>query len=370
MFDIRPLVGRLRATLPIALTVTLTIVAITYAAARVSALDKAHVEKVRLASGGLSLRSDAVLPLQRAHAHNDYAHRRPLFDALARGFSSIEADVWLSRGKLLVAHYFWETAPSRTLTSLYLEPLRRRIEANQGAVYRGSRESVQLLIDVKTDSEDTYRSLHKQLARYADMLTTFEGGGVRTGPVTAIISGNCPRALMAKQSKRFAGCDGRIEDLGRASSASMLPLISEDWGSVFDWRGDGAMPSAERSKLLQFTRTAHARGQKVRFWSTPDASGSKAQAAVWRELVAAGVDYINTDALDTLRGFLLRYDRPSVRSVIASPWLGAPPTASARLEDLASCDVRSDRACVRRPGEITAHDERGALLQAETAAEP
>ena len=30
-----------------------------------------------------------------AHAHNDYEHARPLHDALARGFGSVEADIWL-----------------------------------------------------------------------------------------------------------------------------------------------------------------------------------------------------------------------------------------------------------------------------------
>jgi hypothetical protein len=34
------------------------------------------------------------VPLTRAHAHNDYLHARPLFDALDHGFCSVEADVW------------------------------------------------------------------------------------------------------------------------------------------------------------------------------------------------------------------------------------------------------------------------------------
>ena len=46
----------------------------------------------------------AERPLLRAHAHNDYLHSRPLADALAHGFWSIEADVWLTNGALLVAH--------------------------------------------------------------------------------------------------------------------------------------------------------------------------------------------------------------------------------------------------------------------------
>jgi hypothetical protein len=38
-------------------------------------------------------------PLSQAHAHNDYLHKNPLFDALNNGFISVEVDVHLFRGK-------------------------------------------------------------------------------------------------------------------------------------------------------------------------------------------------------------------------------------------------------------------------------
>src|SRR5712672_4165891 len=63
-------------------------------------------------------------PLVRAHAHNDYEHQRPLFDALEHGFCSVEADIYLVDGKLLVAHDRSKVKPERTLEALYLDPLR------------------------------------------------------------------------------------------------------------------------------------------------------------------------------------------------------------------------------------------------------
>src|SRR5687767_16008437 len=66
-----------------------------------------------------------VIPLVQAHAHNDYEHSRPLLDALAQGFCSIEADVHWVAGRLLVARDRKDTKPERTLERLYLEPLRQ-----------------------------------------------------------------------------------------------------------------------------------------------------------------------------------------------------------------------------------------------------
>src|SRR5438105_6300377 len=91
-----------------------------------------------------------VVPLRHAHAHNDYEHKRPLFDALDHGFCSVEADVFLVRGALLVGHTQLDLQPERTLEKLYLDPLRARIKANGGQVYKNG-PTIWLLVDVKTE---------------------------------------------------------------------------------------------------------------------------------------------------------------------------------------------------------------------------
>src|SRR5436305_12662245 len=92
-----------------------------------------------------------VEPLPHAHAHNDYEHKRPLFDALECGFCSVEADIWLVDGKLLVAHDRNQVKPERTLQALYLDPLRERARRNGGRVYPNGPEVI-LLVDVKSDA--------------------------------------------------------------------------------------------------------------------------------------------------------------------------------------------------------------------------
>ena len=153
-----------------------------------------------------------TLTLTRAHAHNDYAHPRPLFDALDAHFGSIEADVFLVDGKLLVAHERKALTAAKTLEALYLEPLRARIAANNGSVY-GDGVGVTLLIDVKTEAGATYAALHQVLARYAELLTRYENGGVKPGAITVIISGNRARTAMEQAAVRYAAMDGRLGDL-------------------------------------------------------------------------------------------------------------------------------------------------------------
>ena len=249
-------------------------------------------------------------PLQRAHAHNDYEHARPLYDALEQGFVSVEVDINLVVDQLYVGHDASNLQSDRTLRSLYLDPLRERISQNGGSVYPSGVQFT-LLIDIKSEAEPTYEILREILKDYKDILTTFgPNDELAIGPILVIITGNRPRDMMEREAVRYAAYDGRLDDLGSGVSSAFIPLISDKWTTHFTWNGVGVMPEEERQKLRAIVEEAHLNGQRVRFWNTPDYP-SAARAAVWMELIAAGVDMINTDDLVGLRQYLLEND----------PWL-------------------------------------------------
>ncbi|MFF3980506.1 phosphatidylinositol-specific phospholipase C/glycerophosphodiester phosphodiesterase family protein [Streptomyces sp. NPDC001828] len=245
-------------------------------------------------------------PLRRTHAHNDYEHTHPLFDALAHGFTSVEADIFLVDGQLLVGHDPAELDPIRTLESLYLDPIRRLIRANHGSVYRNWGHPLQLLIDIKSEGAATYRELDRRLRPYRALLSSYDHGRVHTGAVTAVVSGDRgARGPMEAQRERYAFYDGRLDDLGTAATASLIPLVSEAWTDHFTWTGAGPFPAAERARLRDLVARTHADRRRLRFWATPDAAGPE-RDALWRELYAAGIDWFNTDDLAGLEAFLRR----------------------------------------------------------------
>ena len=224
-----------------------------------------------------------VAPLSNAHAHNDYAHNHPLFDALGNGFTSVEADVYTVDGNLLVGHDRDALKPDRTLEALYLAPLVERVRQNDGHVYPKATRFF-LLIDIKDDPRQTYRVLQKLLSKHVDMLTTVEDGKVRPGAVTIVLTGNRPQIERGDSRIRTVALDGRLSDLGSQAPAHLMPMISDNWTKQFHWNGEGPMPENERAKLREIVKKAHASGRVVRFWATPE------NEAVWGELRAAGVD--------------------------------------------------------------------------------
>ena len=259
----------------------------------------------------------ASRPLPRTHAHNDYAHPHPLFDALHHGFVGVEADVFLVGKELRVSHDKvddWTTVP--TLEQLYLKPLGElAAKRNGGGIYPDGTRLL-LLVDIKTEDVPTYRRLHEVLAEHQaafpglfTIYTRTHDGGYRVqrGAVDAVISGNRPRAMMAQQTTRYAAYDGRATDIGPDAkpddAPEFVPLISDNWEKIFTrdlaWDGTGEMPAATREKLIAMVADVHREGKQLRLWKTP-----KDAPAVWSALYDAGVDWINTDDLAGLSRFV------------------------------------------------------------------
>jgi hypothetical protein len=228
-----------------------------------------------------------------AHAHNDYEHKRPLLDALDNGFISVEADVHLKEGKLLVSHNQPGTS-AKTLERLYLGPLDSIQSKSEGWIYSDNHEPVLLLIDIKTSGIETFQQLLKTLVQYEHYLTT----PARRGAVQILISGNRPVDLILHDPNHLSSIDGRPEDIGKGFSSDVMPLIRENFNKVIKWKGTGTLPPEEFRKLKELADKVHAENKKLRLWAIPD------QENVWSVLLKAGVDLINTDRLPELNLFL------------------------------------------------------------------
>jgi hypothetical protein len=245
---------------------------------------------------------DSLLLTLSGHSHNDYQHARPLWDAIENKFISIEADIHLVGETLLVGHDPDDLDVHRTLQSLYLIPLRAYIHDHHGWVYPGV--ELILLIDIKTAAESTYEVLHRELAANSDILTTYLPDSIVRRAVSVIISGNRPRALMSRQTIRYATYDGRLEDLSGEISSNFMILISDNWAAHFAWRGTGPLSAADRKKLLELVTSAHAKGYKIRFWNLP-VNDPSCRKTVWTELLSSGVDLLSVDDLKAYHDFLI-----------------------------------------------------------------
>lgn len=266
----------------------------------------------------LTLGPEHQLQASRAfgHAHNDYEHPNPLFGALDVGSLSIEADVHLVRGKLLVAHDADEADPARTLQSLYLDPLFERFRAHggtqptepfQGRV-RPSGLPLVLMIDFKTHGDTAWPVLESLLATYPGLfrtITTLPGEEpvVTEGPVIVAISGSRPSIgrLINAPIRRTAIDGGLFNDLAEAP-AHLYPMVSASDDMALDRSGGQWSPDNTALIDLLTTRAAQAtsQGRLSRIWGAPDTPES------WSLQQAVGITLINNDDPAALEAHLNR----------------------------------------------------------------
>ena len=232
-------------------------------------------------------------PHANAHAHNDYEHNRPLFEALENGFISVEADVHLQGENLLVSHDD-PHKNSKTLETLYLRPLDSLRLKNGGSIYENHKRPFFLMIDIKTNGEETFRVLVNLLSKYAKSLNTPH----QKGAIQILISGNRPVDLIMNDPNHFTAIDGRPSDLGKGFSFTFMPLISDNYQNIISWNGLGSPSNEEREAIKKLANAVHAENKKLRLWNIPD------QQNAWQALLDCGVDMINTDNLHELNLFL------------------------------------------------------------------
>lgn len=264
-------------------------------------------------ASGLDLTNFPSPALPQAHAHNDYEHDRPLLDALAQGFTYIEADVHLIDNELFVAHVT-PLFPSekRTLKQLYLDPLDEIVQQRGGRVFPYINLPLHLMIDIKTDAAATYAALKTYLEPYHHLLTSIENGVKTERAVTVFLSGNRPVAQVLSEQKTYLALDGRIEDLGKGIPHELMPVVSERFANVLGWELLAFQRTEKQWLILQkLANLTHSEGKKLRLWASPE------DEAIWEKLLAAGCDLINSDELVRLRQFLQRREMacPAVRNL-------------------------------------------------------
>lgn len=230
------------------------------------------------------------------HSHNDYNRSRPLLDALDAGMVSVEADVFLVGGRLLVAHDLKDVKPERNLRGMYLKPLAERIRKT-GQIHAGYREPFWVLVDIKTNGLACYSQFKTEIAEFPELM------GKRSA-VRFVISGDRPVDAILADEGRYAGLDGRLPDLDRQVNGKpldpyVMPWVSDAWLSHFKWLGKGEFGTENTAKLKALADRVHDQGLLLRFWGTPDLP------AIWSVQKSAGVDLFNADDLPKLRRWRL-----------------------------------------------------------------
>ena len=218
----------------------------------------------------ISPKAQSYSPHPSGHSHNDEMQSKPLTQALQDGFTSLEVDVHVIKGRLLCGHTPKDAEHKNlTLEEAYLAPLQARVE-QFGSVYPKAAQ-VTLMLDFKGSAGVTYGALKPLLQKYAGMLVQVHEGQEQAAPVKVVVTGNHPE--LESKSERSVFLDGSLKqalDHSGELDPALTPTVNGNYHLFFRWNGQGTMPAGERQKLERMSQSVHEQGLQMRLWDAPD----------------------------------------------------------------------------------------------------
>ncbi|EDO16224.1 hypothetical protein Kpol_1014p44, partial [Vanderwaltozyma polyspora DSM 70294] len=283
------------------------------------------------------------------HSHNDYWRDFPLFEGLAVGATSTEADVWIIKNKLpkdtdlvnewdaytlAVGHSKHGLKPEiDNLESLYTGPLLELLDSvncndtsdknsePRGVFYDYPNTTVFLHIDFKSkDSKLVYDILmnkylqpliQKDYVTYYDM----ENSEIKWKPVTVVLTGASPNSLSIidgndlekgyfHDNKRYGFPESVLDDLDStdngfslATSTSFSKLLKDCKSSVSKVKTQGKLSDDQISCIKRFVDDAHGKNLKTRIWDVPEGPDTFTKEVWTQEIHQLGIDLLNVDDL-------------------------------------------------------------------------
>ena len=190
-----------------------------------------------------------------------------------------------------------------TFEALYVEPIVTLFARNGGRAFRDSDQTLQLMVELKSETDPTLRAVAALLGRWPEVFDP----EVNPAAVRVAVTGRVPAPEAFDRYPRFLGFDGAWDADYTPEQLERIVLISTNFRDFSQWNGKGTIIPAEKERLEQVIDRAHEQGKPVRFWNAPEGT------TVYYTFYDMGIDYINTDNPEVCAAFFADFGNKNFR---------------------------------------------------------
>jgi len=236
---------------------------------------------------------NAIFP---GHSHNDYQQEVPLYHALSLGYTSLEIDVRPYKNALAIKHNPFGLRNKPTLESLYLIPLKKIINENEGSVFKDNNATLTLLIDIKSKKKKAIRNLRSLYKKYDSLFHQRVNGKIKKGPVKLVLTGKIPINYLTDVDLQYLGIEA---DFYKSYPEKLIPHI-EGYSCSFKKLKRKSKSSLENN-INSLVKNSTSKNKTSRFWKAPD------DKEVWKMLLDLNVNRISVDDLSGFHKYHSKY---------------------------------------------------------------
>lgn len=227
------------------------------------------------------------------HSHNDYLQTAPFWQAYSQKVHSVEADVFLEDGVLLVGHDPEDLSPEMTFEDLYVRPAVAVFLRNGGRAWKDYDGTLQLMVELKSDAEPELDAVVSMLSQWPEVFDT----EINPDAVRVVVTGNVPSPEDFSRYPEWISFDGDLGQEYTPGQLERIALFSADFGNYSSWNGKGSLIPEEGAAVRAAVEKAHGMDRPIRFWNAPEG------VTVYYTFYDMGIDYINTDHPEACAAF-------------------------------------------------------------------
>ncbi|MBL0912895.1 MAG: hypothetical protein IBJ09_11040 [Bacteroidia bacterium] len=217
------------------------------------------------------------------HAHNDYAKKHPLSDALAAGIRSIEIDVYYHKNRVVVSHIPLFLGAKKDLYEVYGTAF------DHAGKEKRLPDSMTLMLDIKSGHDSTTWYALKEVRRLVKNTPGTQFRILLTGGYRREQTGSFPQLSIVFDASLAAFLNG-------GEIAPGTGRLSCSYGTFRK-----TLKELGPDKVKERLRLAAAQGMETRVW------GAGNREKTWRSLCDMGIRIVNVDKYKKARGFLSQY---------------------------------------------------------------
>lgn len=227
------------------------------------------------------------------HSHNDYLQTAPFWQAYSQKVHSVEADVFLEDGVLLVGHDPEDLSPEMNFEDLYVRPAVEVFHRNGGTAWKDCDGVLQLMVELKSDAVPELDAVVSMLSRWPEVFDP----EINPDAVRVVVTGNLPSPEDFSRYPEWISFDGDLSQEYTPVQLERIALFSADFGNYSSWNGKGSLIPDEAAAVRAAVEKAHGMDRPIRFWNAPEG------VTVYYTFYDMGIDYINTDHPEACAAF-------------------------------------------------------------------
>lgn len=227
------------------------------------------------------------------HSQNDYNQSAPFYKAWSQKANSLDVNVFLHKGKLIVGNDCSKLDENETFEQFYLIPIQQMFKINNGRLWKDSENSMQIFVKFQSDPEASICVLDSLINIYRNCFDS----RINKFAAEIVITGNKPDKESFCNINDIFSFDGDIDILYDNNQLERIALFSDDFKKYSYWNGKGSLISADLEKINSTILKAHKSGKPIRFWNAPEG------ITAYYTFYNLGVDYFSTEHIEDCVSF-------------------------------------------------------------------